>query len=152
MMTDVFSRRLSMLAGLLMVIGVLLLGRLGSFQFQLDTAAYLQNLANSAYHTPRQLIPDRGRIFDRNGELLAGNEMYYDIGVSPNLITDKDGVAQKLAKVLGIEQNLVRTALDSDSPYIPLTKQPVATDLAQQVAQLNIPGVVLDPKPRRIYP
>ncbi|MHB8627712.1 MAG: peptidoglycan D,D-transpeptidase FtsI family protein [Aggregatilineales bacterium] len=151
-MTDTFPRRLSMLTVLLVAVGVLMLARLGSFQFQLDTAAYLQNLANNAYHTPRQLIPDRGRIFDRNGELLAGNEMYYDIGVSPNLITDKDGVAQKLASVLGIEQGLVRSALDSDAQYIPLTKAPVGTDLAQQIARLNIPGVVLDPKPRRIYP
>src|ERR1700690_3766779 len=113
-MNDIFPRRLSILSVLLVAVGVLMLARLGSFQFQLDTAAYLQNLADSAYHTPRQLIPDRGRIFDRNGELLAGNEMYYDIGVSPNLITDKDGVAQTLANILGIEQGLIRTALDSD--------------------------------------
>src|SRR5579859_1556466 len=151
-MAETLSRRLTMLTVLLSAIGVLLLARLGSFQFQLDTAAYLQNLASDTYHTARQLVPDRGRIFDRNGELLAGNEMYYDVGVSPNLVDDKQKVASQLAQALGIEEGLVLNALNSTSEYVALTQQPVATDVAQKVAQLNLTGVVLDPKPRRIYP
>lgn len=151
-MTDTLPRRLSILTILLIVIGMLLMARIGSFQFQLDTAAYLQNLASNAYHTPRELIPDRGRIFDRNGELLAGNEMYYDIGVSPALISDKTSVAQKLAPVLGIDIATIQNALSSDAEYVALTTSPVATDVAQKISKLDLYGVVLDPKPRRIYP
>ena len=151
-MTDTLPRRLSILTILLIVVGMLLMARLGSFQFQLDTAAYLQNLASNAYHTARALVPNRGRIFDRNGELLAGNEMYYDIGVSPALISDKTGVSQKLSTVLGLDVVTIREALNSDAEYVALTKAPVATDVAQQISKLDLYGVVLDPKPRRIYP
>jgi cell division protein FtsI/penicillin-binding protein 2 len=151
-MTDTLPRRLSILTILLIVVGMLLMARLGSFQFQLDTAAYLQNLASSAYHTARELVPDRGRIFDRNGELLAGNEMYYDIGVSPALVSDKAGMAQKLAAALGLDVATVQNALNSDAQYVALTKSPVATDVAQKISKLDLYGVVLDPKPRRIYP
>ncbi len=151
-MTETLPRRLSMLTILLIAVGALLLARVGSFQFQLDTAAYLQNVASNAYHTAREQIPDRGRIYDRNGELLAGNEMFYGIGVSPNLISKKAEVAKKLASILGIEETLVLHALGSDAQYVPLTDAPVSTDVAQKIAQLDITGVVLDPIPRRTYP
>lgn len=151
-MNETLSRRLSMMTIVLISIGALLLARVGSFQFQLDTAAYLQNIASNAYHQSREQIPDRGRIFDRNGELLAGNEMYYGIGVSPALVGDKRDVAQKLAPLLSIEEGQLLNYLQSDAQYIPLTKQPVSTAIAQQVAKLDIRGVVLDPVPRRTYP
>ncbi len=153
-MNDVMPRRLSLLTVLLIGVGAVLMARLGSFQFQFDAASYLLNSADNSYHVSREQVPDRGRIFDRNGELLAGNEMYYGIGVSPNLVSNssKADAAQNLASVLGIDKTLVLNALNSSADYVPLTKDPVSTDIAQRVAQLNIYGVKLDPKPRRIYP
>lgn len=147
-----FARRLSLLTGMLITIGALLLARIGSFQFQLDTAQYLQNAASNAYRVAREQIPDRGRIFDRNGELLAGNEMYYGIGVSPNLISDKRATAAKLSKILGISDETMIRLMQSDKPYVPLTDRPVPTALAQQIARLDLIGVRLDPVPRRTYP
>ena len=102
-MSNVFYRRLSGLSVLLIAIVVLLLARLGSFQFQLDTATYLQNLASKTYHTARELVPIRGRIFDRNGNLLAGNEMYYDVGISPNLVFDAQKTSAQLVKLLSLD-------------------------------------------------
>ena len=153
-MIDVLPRRLSLLTVLLIAVGVLMLARLGSFQFQFDAAAYLRDSADTSYHTPRESVPDRGRIFDRNGELLAGNEMFYIIGVSPNLINEgsKADVARKLSEKLGIDEAQLLIALQSNAEYVPLTKTPVATDIAQKVTALNIYGVKLDPKPRRTYP
>ena len=87
-----FNRRLSMLTVALIVVGILLLVRLASFQFQLDTASYLQNKGSNSYRQLRDQIPDRGRIYDRNMELLATNMMEYDIAISPNLVTDKASV------------------------------------------------------------
>ena len=43
---------------MLIVIGMLLLARLASFQFDLDTASYLQNSASNTYRQLRDLIPD----------------------------------------------------------------------------------------------
>ncbi len=151
-MNEMLSRRLSMLTIVLVSVGALLLARVGSFQFQLDTAAYLQNYASTTYRQPREQVPDRGRIFDRNGELLAGNEMYYRVGVSPALVSDKRTVAHQLAPLLTIPEETLFNYLQGEEKYIPLTENPVSTELAQQVAKLDYPGVVLDPVPRRIYP
>lgn len=153
MVDATFSRRLSILTALLISIGALLLARIGSFQFQLDTAAYLQNSASNAYHTAREQVPDRGRIYDRNGELLAGNEMYYVIGISPELIADKKGVATKLSRILGLNESvLYDTLLKSERKYIRLTDKPANTEIAQKVSKEDIVGVRLDPVPKRIYP
>ncbi len=153
MMDATFSRRLSILTGLLITVGALLLARIGSFQFQLDTAQYLQNAASNAYHTAREQVPDRGRIYDRNGELLAGNEMFYDIGISPNLINDKKDAANRIGRILGIDPaTLEKTFLENDSPYIRLTNKPASTEIAQKIAKEDIVGVRLDPIPRRTYP
>ncbi len=154
-MSDVLPRRLSMLTVVLISAGVLLLARLGSFQFQFDAAAYLQNGASNTYHNLREQVPDRGRIFDRNGELLAGNEMFYGVGISPVLIIDKDkkSVAHKLASILSMDEDQLTSLLNrEDQRYIPLTTKPVSTDVAQQISKLDIFGVVLDPVPRRTYP
>ncbi len=101
-MKTTFTRRLSLLTVALIIIGMLLMTRLASFQFDLDMASYLQNSASNSYRQLRDLIPDRGRIFDRNMELLAGNTMEYGIGVSPRLIINKSKVAHDLAVAPGL--------------------------------------------------
>jgi cell division protein FtsI/penicillin-binding protein 2 len=153
MIDTTLSRRLSIVTVILITVGGLLLARIGSFQFQLDTAAYLQNAASNSYNTAREMVPDRGRIYDRNGELLAGNEMFYTIGVSPELIADKVGVAARLSKLLKMDEAAILTILRStDRKYVPLTSTPAPTSIAQLVAKEEIVGVRLDPVPRRIYP
>jgi len=154
MLDTTLSRRLSVLTSMLIVVGLLLLTRIASFQFQLDTAQYLQNAASNAYHTQREQIPDRGRIYDRNGELLAGNEMFYNIGVSPNLVTsgNKTRVADTLSKLLSLDRANLLAILSTDKTYVPLTTRPVSTELAQKVAKEEMYGVRLDPIPRRTYP
>jgi cell division protein FtsI/penicillin-binding protein 2 len=150
-MKATFNRRLSLLTVTLIVIGMLLLGRLASFQFDLDTASYLQNSASNSYRQLRDLIPDRGRIFDRNMELLAGNTMEYGIGVSPRLIINKAKVAHDLAVALGDDERHIFDAIDNDKVYV-LLARPVSGEVAQKVARLGYLGVVTEPIPKRIYP
>jgi cell division protein FtsI (penicillin-binding protein 3) len=146
------NRRLSILTLVLIVTGVLLLARLASFQFQFDTASYLASAANNSYRQLRDLIPDRGRIFDRNGELLAANTMEYAIGASPNYITDKTTAAKELAAALGDSEGRIYNLLSQeDVVYVRLADR-VSTDVAQKIAKLGYLGVKTEPIPKRIYP
>ncbi|MCC7449297.1 MAG: penicillin-binding protein 2 [Anaerolineae bacterium] len=151
-MKTTLNRRLSMLTVTLVIIGTLLLTRLASFQFQLDTAAYLQNIANNTYRQLRDLTPERGRIYDRNGELLAGNMMEYEIGASPLLITDKPKAARELAAALNDDETRIFNLIkDDDVKYVILAK-PVSAEVAQKIAKVNQLGVQTAPIPKRIYP
>ncbi len=154
-MKTTLNRRLSMLTALLLVVGVLLLGRLASFQFDFDTASYLQNRANNTYRQLRDLIPDRGRIFDRNMELLAGNMMEYEIGVSPAYITAsrRHEAAHDLAAVLNEDEAVIfrKINVGDDVKYVQLARR-VSNDVAQKVVKLGLLGVQTAPIPKRIYP
>lgn len=147
-----FNRRLTILTFSLVIIGGLLLARLASFQFQVDMTSYLQNVAANAYRTVNDRFPERGRIFDRNGELLAANTTEYKIGVSPVYVTDRSKLARDLAEALGDDERRIYELLGSSASYEPVTTQPVSAEVAQKVARLGSIAVVIDPEPKRIYP
>jgi cell division protein FtsI/penicillin-binding protein 2 len=147
-----FNRRLSLLTFVIIITGVLLFARLASFQFQLDVAAYLQRVASSNYRTINDRFPERGRIYDRNGELLAANMTEYRIGISPVYVSDKARLARELAEALGEDEERILRLASSRAPYELVTRQPVSAEVAQKVARLNLLAVTIDPEPKRIYP
>lgn len=157
-MKTTLNRRLSLLTVALVGVGVLLLARLASFQFQIDAASYLENKAALSYQSAKSQIPERGKILDRNGELLATNMMEYKINASPNYVSDKPKAAQDLAQVLGDDPARLLDLLNSKDEQTNQPKPnvflagPVPFDVAQKVVQLNIFGVTLEQSPRRIYP
>jgi cell division protein FtsI (penicillin-binding protein 3) len=151
-MRGIFNKRLSMMTISMMLVGVLLLARLASFQFQLDMAAYLQTVANNNYRTLSDRYPERGRIFDRNGQLLAGNSTEYKIGVSPIYVSSPDKLAKDLAAILGESEAKMYTKVTSEATYELLTPIPVSVEVAQKVARLESIAVRIDPEPKRIYP
>lgn len=147
-----FNRRLTMLTFVLVIIGVLLLARLGSFQFQIDVATYLQKVAFNNYRIVNDRFPERGKIYDRNGELLAANTTEYRIGISPIYVTDRAKLARDLAEILGDDESRILRLTQSKAPYELVTVQPVSAEIAQKVASLEALAVTIDPQPKRIYP
>ncbi len=151
-MKATLKHRLSLLTVFLVAFAALLLARLASFPFQADAAAYLESNANNSYRQLRDLIPDRGRIFDRNGQLLAGNVMDYNITASPNLILNKQKAAAQLATALDDDENRIYKLIkDNDVQYTVLARG-VSTEVAQKVAKLGLFGVTTEPVPDRIHP
>jgi len=53
------------------------------------------------------IYPDRGKIFDRWGHLLAGNETTYEIGLDLFQISDPDTIATVCSSVLGLDYSTV---------------------------------------------
>lgn len=51
----------------------------------------------------RVLKPERGNIYDRWGNLLAGNTEVYEIGIAPPQVINSDTVAQDLSSILGLD-------------------------------------------------
>jgi len=157
-MRPTFIRRLTMMTFVLMLVGVLLLGRLASFQFQVDMATYYQNIGSQGYAEVRDRFPERGRIFDRNGEVLATNTTEYKIGLSPAYVSDARKLSKDLAEALGDSENRIYDLIvnsktpEGEAQYVAITSQPVSTEVAQRVARLNSIAVKMDPEPKRIYP
>ena len=72
---------------LITLIGVLFIGRL--FQLQIIRSDRYDPIHNVAVKTIYD-YPERGYVYDRNGELLVANQLSYDVMVQPNLVKPLD--------------------------------------------------------------
>ena len=85
---------------------LLLLGRI--FSLQIVDRGYKEDADRNAtiYET---IYPTRGVIYDRNGTILVGNKVAYDILVNPREVTAFDTLS--LATVLGVEPDFIRSRM-----------------------------------------
>lgn len=82
-------KRSFLLYFLITLIGILFVGRL--FQLQIVRGKNYNPVKTSAVKIKFDL-PERGYIFDRNGELLVANQLSYDVTILPNEVTPLDTI------------------------------------------------------------
>ncbi len=99
----------------------------------------------------RILAPQRGRIYDRNGDLLAMAVEAETIYAVPGLVTEPMFIAQQVGGLLGVDPDTLLTRLESDKDFVYLKRQ-VDLDQAEQIRQLELPGVFFEPETTRSYP
>ncbi|MBO4671105.1 MAG: penicillin-binding protein 2 [Bacteroidales bacterium] len=105
------NRSTKLLIGLAVVL-LILLGRL--FYVQILNESYKTDADNNSMS--REIIyPPRGVIYDRNGKLLVGNKICYDILVTPREVTEFDTLA--LAAVLDTTADFIRERMDYYHKY-----------------------------------
>ena len=51
----------------------------------------------------RTIVPARGQIYDRWGNLLAGNRTIYEIGAELQFVKNPETIAQTLNAILGVD-------------------------------------------------
>ena len=96
------NRESKLLIGLGAAVAILLI-RL--FNIQIIDSKYKMNAANNSmvYST---VYPTRGIIYDRNGKILVGNQLAYDLVVTPKEVKEFDTLT--LARVLNVEPDFIR--------------------------------------------
>jgi penicillin-binding protein 2 len=85
---------------------LLLLGKIFSIQILQDRYKEDADRNSTIYET---IYPTRGVIYDRNGQILVGNKVAYDILVSPREVQAFDTLA--LATVLDVDPSFIRARL-----------------------------------------
>ncbi|MBY0349530.1 penicillin-binding protein 2 [Tabrizicola sp.] len=106
----------------------------------------------------RLVRPDRGRIFDRNGKIVADNEHAYRITLVREETRDVDAVLANLRTLLGLDDETiqkVKALLERTQSFVPITvKDRVTWEEFSRVA-LNapvLPGVRPEMVLSRVYP
>lgn len=101
-----FQVRSLSLAVVFAVLALLVVFQMVRIQTSPEAATFLKQAERYAgkYVT---LYPERGRIFDRDGFLLAGNQSVYEIGVSLTEIRNPHTIALTLNSVLGLNYEKV---------------------------------------------
>ncbi len=131
---------------------------LRAFQLQVVDAKKLKRLAERQHHGIITLSPDRGTIFDRNGNQLAISTMTTSLYAHPTKVTSKRKVARILAKILrSPRQSYVRLRrriykrLRRKSPFVWIARQQDPQKV-KQILKLKIKGVGALSEPKRFYP
>ena len=99
-------RHIRLLVGLGIVVAILL-GKIFSLQILNPSLKEDADRNSTIYET---VYPTRGVIYDRNGNILVGNKVAYDIMVTPREVTQFDTVA--LATILGVTPEFIQEKMD----------------------------------------
>lgn len=112
---------------------------------------YYMQKADELYQRERRIKAKRGRILDRNGEILAANEVVCTVSVIHSQIEDEDKVIKVLAGELDmdVEEVTKKVKKVSSMEYI---KTNVAKDIGDAIREYDLPGVKIDEDYKRVYP
>jgi cell division protein FtsI/penicillin-binding protein 2 len=121
------------------------------FEIQVVRAPELAEEGLSQRYVSTPLAPQRGKIFDRNGNLLAMTVESKSLFAVPDQVTEPLWVAQQVGGLLGVDTDVLYDRLTSDKGFVYIKRQ-VDGVLAQQVLDLKLDGVFAQPEPTRVYP
>ncbi len=118
-------------------------------------SAIFDGLANDGCVDLQSDPTERGRILDRNGEILAQDDFFNVIGVDTGAITDEAGLNQGLAGSLGMSEDEVAAAWANGEAgqFTPIRTLPQREVTPQMLGDLDlIDGVQVQPTSGRSYP
>lgn len=131
----------------LMMIG--LAGRL--FYLMIYRSAYYTAKAEDLHLRERAIKAARGRILDRNGEVLADNRTVCTISVIHNQVKEPEKVIAVLSKELELPEETVQKKVEKRS-----SREVIATnvekELGDRVRGFQLAGVKVDEDYKRYYP
>jgi len=113
---------------------------------------FLQKQGASRYVRTLELPATRGKITDRNGNVLASSVPVKAIWAIPDDVLQAPAdKLRALARLLDIGESELRKKLDSDRSFVYLKRQ-VDNDVAERITKLGIEGVHTRKEYKRYYP
>ncbi|MEQ1674918.1 MAG: penicillin-binding protein 2 [Candidatus Nitrotoga sp.] len=127
---------------------------------------YLQVIKHSHYETLAEnnrisivpIVPSRGVIRDRNGEVLARNYSGYTLEITPSKVNDMEGLINQLALLVDIsnkDRKRFKKLLTESRNFnsLPIRNRLTDVEVARMAAQVfRFPGVEIKARLFREYP
>ena len=126
-----------------------LIGR--SFYLQIINNDFLQEKGESRYRRDLEISASRGKVTDRNGDVLAISTPMKSVWAIPADAKLSQAQVQQLAKLLDMEQKELARRLATDKGFAWVQRQ-VPPDVADRIAALKLPGIYQNKEYRRFYP
>lgn len=108
-------------------------------------------MARKIQERERSIKAERGKIYDRNGNEIAGNKPVSTISVIHNQITDPEKVIAVLMKELDLPEETVRKRVEKVSS-IERVKSNVDKEISDRIREYDLNGVMVDEDYKRFYP
>jgi cell division protein FtsI (penicillin-binding protein 3) len=113
---------------------------------------FLQKQGESRYARTLELPATRGKITDRNGQILASSVPVKAIWAIPDDVqTAPRDKLRELARLLDMNERDLRKKLDSDRNFVYLKRQ-VEQETVDKIVALKIPGIETRKEYKRFYP
>ena len=113
---------------------------------------FLQQKGESRYSRVIEISAYRGKITDRNGEILASSTPVKSVWAIPEDVRATREQIRELARIMEMPLSELETKLgDQDRDFVYLKRQ-LPPEQAERVTQLGIPGVYQQREFRRYYP
>ena len=107
-------------------------------------------MAKELHQRERAIKAERGKIYDRNGNLLAGNRSVSTISVIHSQIKEPEKVISILSKELDIPEEKIRKKVEKVSSREKI-KTNVDKKISDRIRDYNLAGVMVDEDYRRQY-
>ncbi len=122
------------------------------FYLQVVNNDFLQEKGDSRYLRDIEVSASRGKIIDRNGDLLAVSTPMKSIWAIPADARNMDqGQKRQLAQLLDMPPRELDGKLASEKTFV-FVKRQVPPETADRIAALKLPGVHSEKEYRRYYP
>lgn len=99
----------------------------------------------------RTIKAARGKIYDRNGVVLADNQAVCSISVIYYQVKEPEKVIRLLSKTLGLPEEEVRQKVEKISSREKI-KSNVSKSVADKIREANLAGIKVDEDYKRYYP
>ncbi len=126
-----------------------LIGR--SFYLQVLHNDFLQEKGDSRYRRDLEISASRGRIADRNGDVLAISTPMKSIWAIPSEARFTPEQTKQLAAALEMDGKELAHKLASDKSFVFLRRQ-LPPEVGDRIAAMKLPGIGQDREYRRYYP
>jgi len=139
------------------MVGLLLMGAFlalvaRGFYLQVINNDFLQEKGDSRYRRDIEVSASRGKITDRNGDMLAVSTPMKSIWAIPgDARTMAAPQKQQLASLLEMSVRELDGKIASEKTFV-FVKRQVAPETADRIAALKLPGVHQEKEYRRYYP
>jgi len=141
----------SRMVGLLLMAAFLALV-MRSFYLQVINNDFLQEKGDSRYRRDIEVSASRGKIIDRNGDMLAVSTPMKSLWAIPgDARTMTAPQKQQLAALLDMSVRELDAKIASDKTFV-FVKRQVPPETADRIAALKLPGVHQEKEYRRYYP
>lgn len=118
---------------------------------QVVEGGVLQDRAFEQHTRDRAITPTRGIIYDRNKDIIAKSASVSTIGVVYAQVEQPEKVASVLAEKLELDYDEVYKKVTKRVAFMRIATK-VEKDIADQIRDLNLPGVKVDADSKRYYP
>lgn len=98
------------------------------------------------------ILPERGKIIDRNGVVLADNQTAYTIFARSNAVVDKENAAEVLSKILETEKDSLYERLTKKKASEVTVAKKIEKEKVEKLSEISLDGVYYSRDNVRYYP